>query len=171
MLSHASVEDRLGEAIRWLARGVGIGLAAVFISVGLGDVLNRSAPPVLTLVLWADIFVGLLLAFFWESLAGAVEALAALATQAAGITVIPGGSLNPINLLFVLAGLAFLYCGWRRHAHYRRGASSQGQHRSSNLIHEKEQEGIWQHTPMVTNSTRRSLRQRLLVRCSSISRC
>lgn len=122
MFRPALGEGRTVEAIRWLARLGGVVVAAVVIGVWLSDLLNGSAPGILTLVLWADVFFGLACAFFWEGLGGTVEALSALTLQAAVVTVIPGSRLDPVILLFVFDGLAFLFCRWRRHAlHHRYG--------------------------------------------------
>ena len=60
----------------------------------------------------AAVFVGILSAFFWEGIGGAIVALVALAMQV-DVIVNAGGGLNPFILVFVFEGLAFVYCWWR----------------------------------------------------------
>jgi hypothetical protein len=59
----------------------------------------------------AAVFVGILIAFFWEGIGGAIVALVALAMQV-DVIVNAGGGLNPFILVFVFDGLAFVSCWW-----------------------------------------------------------
>jgi len=111
--------------VRWLARALGVGLAAGIVAFGLFDawaalIVNLihggsgpepGGPGILGVLEWIAVFVGILIAFFWEGIGGAIVALAALAIQLMDITT--GGPLQPLYLVFVFDGLAFVYCWWR----------------------------------------------------------
>ena len=81
--------------VRWLARALGVGLAAGIVAFGLFDAwaalivnlihggsgLEPGGPGILGVLEWTAVFVGILIAFFWEGIGGAIVALAALAIQ------------------------------------------------------------------------------------------
>ena len=80
-------------AVRWLARALGIGLAVGIVAFGLFDtwaalIVNLihggsgpepGVPGILGVLEWTAVFVGILSAFFWEGIGGAIVALVALA--------------------------------------------------------------------------------------------
>ncbi len=73
-------------------------------------------PGIFGVLEWTAVFVGILIAFFWEGIGegigGAIVALVALAMQA-DVIVNAGGGLNPFIPVFVFEGLAFVFCWWR----------------------------------------------------------
>ncbi len=110
--------------VRWLARALGVVLAAGIVSFGLFDAwadlivnlihggsgLEPGGPGILGILEWTAVFIGILIAFFWEGIGGAIVALAALAIQFMDITT--GGPIQLLYLVFVFDGLAFVSCWW-----------------------------------------------------------
>ena len=105
-------------AVRWCARTVGVVSAILLATILIGDSLGGHGPKFATIADWlsiaefATVFVGIVIAFFWEGIGGVLVALAALAMQIK-VTVTFQGELNPFLLVFVFVGLASIYCWWR----------------------------------------------------------
>jgi hypothetical protein len=108
--------------VRWWARTMGVIVAAVLGYIIIGESVGGQGPGVWSLesVPWMVVFVGIVIAFFWEGIGGMLVALAALAIQI-NVIVTLGGDLwtilqmgwNPYILGFVFFGLASVYCWWR----------------------------------------------------------
>ena len=102
--------------VRWWARTASVIVGVLMAMIVLGDVVGGHGPPLTTVTgvaivsLWAVLFLAVVAGFFWESAAGVVLILAALALQAPGIG---GGGPNPYIMIFAAVGVAHIYCWWR----------------------------------------------------------
>jgi hypothetical protein len=101
--------------VRWWARTVSVGQGVLLGTILIGVSVGGYGPGIWTFVAWAIVFVGIVIAFFWEGIGGAIVALAALGIQAEVIMSEGSGiyGLDPAILVFVFAGLASYYCWWR----------------------------------------------------------
>lgn len=100
--------------IRWWARTVSVSQTALIGTILISQSVGGSGPGMRTFIALAMVFVGLVLAFFWEGIGGTIVALAALGIQAEVIMSEGTGiyGLDPAILVFVFAGLALYYCWW-----------------------------------------------------------
>ncbi len=107
---------RVVTPLRWVARVLGIVLAGilaviVLLSVAAGDF---SFDPIFGYVTWGLMFVGILIAAFWEALGeaigGSVTVTGAILTFAF-VSVSNWGSLA-VLAPFIIVGLMFIACGW-----------------------------------------------------------
>ena len=104
--------------VRWWARIVGVAWAAFMAYFLIAESVGGTGPGLTTigewvsLLAWAAVFAGLVIAFFWEGIGGLIVALATLILQGE-VYVTAGDVFNPVIMVGAFVGLAFVYCWWR----------------------------------------------------------
>ena len=105
--------------VRWWARIVGVAMGVLVAGIFIGESTGGQGPTLISITyvvfvsLWAALFIGIVLAFFWEGIGGLILTLAALTLQGQVYVTTASGGLNPNILVFAFVGLAFVYCWWR----------------------------------------------------------
>ncbi len=106
-------------AVRWWAKIVGTFMAVLLAGIlfGEGATPTTLLPPVLTISAVLEflslvlLFAGVVIAFRWELIGGALIALFGL--WQTGKFLVAGNGVNPYLSIFVLTGLGLVYCWWR----------------------------------------------------------
>ena len=108
--------------VRWTARTMGVLWGIVMGGIVVGEMSANSIPGpltwsgIFTVVTFGGIFIGIVLAFFWEGIGGMLTTLSTLAILISGLIEMQGDLgplLNPVISIFAFIGLAFLSCWWR----------------------------------------------------------
>jgi hypothetical protein len=118
----AASDDAIAQITRWMARLMSVGLAALLVYLGLVAIVRvhgqaaveplLTTQGIITVDLWGVVVAGLLLAFVWEGIGGAIAALAGLTMYTYSLWQQPE-QFDALALLCVLVGLAYLFCWWR----------------------------------------------------------